>query len=244
MRHQLTEKLKTLRLSGLLDTLDLRLRQAQDETLGYMEFLELLVGDEVERREAKKLKLRLAKASFEEEKTLEGFDFSFNPNVPSRKVRDLAACQFLNRQENVIICGLPGVGKSHLAQAIGHQACRMGHSVLFVKAVALFRKLAAARANQTWDERIREYVRADLLIIDDFGLKPLTTAQADDLGEIVSERYLKGGMLLTSNRRVDEWLGLFPDPVFGNSILDRLAHNAHQLVIEGDSYRRTKKPEA
>lgn len=244
MRHQLTEKLKTLRLSGLLDTLDLRLRQAQDETLGYMEFLELLIGDETERREAKKLNARLSKAAFEEEKTLEGFDFSFNANIPSRKVRDLAACQFLHRRENVILCGLPGVGKSHLAQAIGHQACRIGHSVLFVKAVQLFRKLAAARADQTWEERVREYVRADLLILDDFGLKPLTTAQADDLGEIVAERHLKGGMLFTSNRRVEEWLGLFPDQVFGNSILDRLAHNAHQLVIEGDSYRRTRKPEA
>lgn len=243
MQHQLIDRLKTLRLGGITETLDLRIRQAQSDNLGYQEFLEIIVGDEIERREARKLKQRLTKASFEEEKTLEGFNFGFNPNIPVRKIKDLAACNFLHRQENIIICGLPGVGKTHLAQAIGHHACRMGHSVLFTKTAQLFRKLAAARADDTWEDRIREYARVDLLILDDFGLKALSTAQADDLGEIVSERYLKGGMLFTSNRRVEDWLSLFPDAVFANSVLDRMAHNAHQIVIEGESYRRNRRPE-
>lgn len=243
MQHHLIDKLKTLRLGGMTETLELRTRQAQGDNLGYMEFLELIVGDEIDRREARKLKQRITKATFEEEKTLEGFDFSINPSVPARRIKDLAACNFLHRRENVIICGLPGVGKTHLAQAIGHQACRMGHSVLFTKTAQLFRKLAAARADHTWEDKVREYVRVDLLILDDFGLKALTTAQADDLGEIVSERHLKGGMLFTSNRRVEDWVGLFPDAVFANSVLDRMAHNAHQLVIEGESYRRNRRPQ-
>lgn len=241
--HQLTTKLKVLRLGGMLETIDLRVRQAQDQNLGYEDFLEMIVSDEIERREARKLKNRIQKASFEEEKTLEGFDFGFNPQLPSRKIRDLTTCRFLDRRENIILCGLPGVGKTHIAQAIGHHACRLGRSVLFVKASQMFRKLAAARADQTWEERLREYARVDLLIVDDFGLKSLSQSQADDIAELVSERYLKGGMLFTSNRKVEEWLGLFPDTVFANSVLDRIAHNAHQIILEGESYRKTRKPE-
>lgn len=243
MQHHLAFKLKTLRLGGVLETLELRAKQASDENLGYLEFMELVVSDEIERREARKLKYRLTRAAFEEEKTLEGFDFGYNPLVPARKVKDLAACHWLDRRENVIICGQPGVGKTHLAQALGHQACRLGRTVLFAKANQLFRKLGAARADASWEERIREYARVDVLVIDDFGLKALTAHQADDMAEIVSERALKGGMLFTSNRRVEEWLGLFPDPVFANSLLDRVAHNAHQIVIEGESYRKTRRPE-
>lgn len=244
MDHHLTTKLKAVRLGGVVETLELRVRQATEQNLGYLEFLTLIVEDEIERREARKLDSRLAKAQFEEEKTLEGFDFGFNPQLSAKKVRDLGACHWVGRKENVILCGQPGVGKTHLAQALGHQACRMGHTVLFVKANQLFRKLAAARADSSWEERIRDYARVDLLIVDDFGLKMLTPAQADDVAELVGERALKGGMLITSNRRVEDWLSLFPDPVYANSVLDRMAHNAHQLVIEGDSYRKNRRPES
>lgn len=242
MQHQLIERLKILRLGGLAETLEYRVKQAQDGNLGYNEFLNLIVQDEIERREARKVKLRLSKACFEEEKTLEGFDFAKNPAVPVRKVRDLGACSFIERHENVIICGFVGVGKTHIAQGIGHQACRLGYKVLFTKASHMFRDLAAARADGSWDERIRDYGRVDLLIVDDFGLKNLNQPQADDFYELVSERHLKGGMLFTSNRMVDDWLALFPDPVFGNSALDRFTHNAHQLRIEGESYRKNKRP--
>ena len=243
MQHHLTTKLKSLNLGGLLETLELRTGQATDGNLGYLEYLEMLVSDEIERRQARKLQRRLAKADFEEEKTLEGFDFGFNPNVPVRKLKDLAACHWLDKRENVIICGLAGVGKTHLAQALGHHACRLGRTVLFSKANQLFRQLEAARADASWEDRIREYTKVDVLIIDDFGLKTLTAHQADDLAEIIGERALKGGMIFTSNRRVEEWLGLFPDPVFANAVLDRVAHNAHQIVIEGESYRKNRRPE-
>lgn len=243
MQHHLTAKLKALNLGGFLETLELRTRQATDENLGYMELLELLVSDEIERRQARKLTRRLARASFEEEKTLEGFDFNFNPLVPARKLKDLAAGHWIDKRENVIICGLAGVGKTHLAQALGRHACRLGRSVLFAKANQLFRRLEAARADTSWEDHIREFTKVDVLVIDDFGLKTLTSHQADDLAEIIGERALKGGMIFTSNRRVEEWLGLFPDPVFANAMLDRVAHNAHQIVIEGESYRKTRRPE-
>lgn len=244
MSQVLLTQLKTLNLGGVLESLEVRVAQANASQLSYEEFLALVVQDEIERREARKLQRRLRQATFEEQKTIEGFDFGFNPGVPGKKVRELAAGMWLVRHENVLVCGHPGVGKTHLAQALGHQACRQGKTARFTKASALFRDLAAARSDHTWEATIRAYTKPDVLIIDDFGLKGLSQAQADDIAEIVSERYLRGGMVFTSNRRVEEWQALFPDPVFANSVLDRLAHNAHQLIIEGESYRKKKRPEA
>lgn len=243
MSAGLLAQLKMLNLGGVIESLEVRVAQANSGQLSYEEFLGLVIQDEIERREARKLNRRLRQAAFEEEKTIEGFDFSFNPGIPGKKVRELAAGMWLARHENVLVCGHPGVGKTHLAQALGHQACRQGRTVRFTKASALFRELAMARSDHTWEPTVRAYTKPDVLVVDDFGLKALTQAQADDIAEIVSERYLRGGMIFTSNRRVDEWQALFPDPVFANSVLDRLAHNAHQLIIEGDSYRKKKRPD-
>jgi len=129
--HQLQNQLKTLRLGGVLETLDLRVKQAQNDSLGYIEFFQILLQDEVERREAKKLNLRLSKAAFEEEKTLETFDFSSAPKLNARLIRDLGNCAFIEKREHVLLYGSAGVGKTHLAQALGHQACRLGYDVLF-----------------------------------------------------------------------------------------------------------------
>lgn len=244
MSLALSSQLKTLNLSGILESLEVRVAQANAGQLSYGEFLELVVQDEIARREARKLERRVREARFEEEKTVEGFDFGFNPGIPGKKVRELATGLWLGRHENVLICGHPGVGKTHLAQALGHQACRQGRTVRFTKASALFRELAAARSDHTWEATVRRYTKPEVLIVDDFGLKALSQGQADDIAEIVSERYLRGGMVFTSNRRLEDWQGLFPDPVFANSVLDRLAHNAHQLIIEGESYRKKKRPES
>jgi DNA replication protein DnaC len=240
--HQLQGKLKTLRLGGFMETLDVRLQQAQSASMGYVDFLQLLVQDEIERRESKKLSLRLAKAAFEEEKTLEGFDFNFNPKINHKLIRDLATCTFVEKGEHVLLYGPAGTGKSHIAQSLGHQACRIGYDVLFTKAVKLFRFLLAGRADQTWDKRTRKYLHPDLLIIDDFGLAALTQTQAEDFYEIVSERHLCSSLIITSNRPPQDWIALFPDPVLANSALDRLSHHAHHLIMEGESYRKKLKP--
>lgn len=240
LQHHLKNKLKALRLSGVLDTLEVRVKLAEEQHLGFVEFLDLLLQDEVERREARRLAQRLRRASFEEEKTIEGFDFSFNPQLPARQIKELATCQFLAKKLNVFLCGPAGVGKTHISQALGHAACRMGYSVRFLKASQFYRLLNAARADHSWEKRLLQFVRPDLLILDDFGLKPLTAQQGDDLQELVDQRHLKGGFILTSNRRVAEWLDLFPDPVTAHSVLDRIAHNAHQVVIEGESYRKAR----
>jgi DNA replication protein DnaC len=244
LEHHLQMQLKALHLGGFLQTLDLRLKQAQSASLGYVEFLELLVQDEVERREAKKLNLRLSRASFEEEKTLEGFDFSFNPKLNAKLIRDLGNGAFIEKKEHVLLYGAAGVGKSHVAQALGHQSCRLGYEVLFTKAVKLFRFLLAGRADQSWEKRLKKYLAPDLLIIDDFGLSPLTPTQAEDFYEIVAERHLQSSIIITSNRPPQDWVPLFPDPVMANSALDRLVHHAHHLVMEGESYRKKLSPKS
>ncbi len=151
---ELVPLLKKLRLSGVLQSLELRLREAVDDNLSHDEFLFRLVKDEVERREAKQLELRVRKANFEHQKTLEDFDFHFNPQVPKAKVLDLATCAFVERRNNALLLGQTGVGKSHIAQALGHRACRLGHSVLYTSAQELFQQLQAGRADNTHQKRL------------------------------------------------------------------------------------------
>lgn len=234
---QIESKLKLLRLTGMLQTLPARLKQAEDGNSGYLDFLITLLEDEYERRQSCSLLKRLKKAGFEEEKTLEGFDFSFNPQIPAKKVKQLANCAYIDKRENIFMLGPVGVGKSHIAQALGHIACRMGYDVLYTKAAKMFRYLNGGRADNSWENRIKRHTCADLLIIDDFGLKPLTPTQSDDLYEVINERYMKKSIIFTSNRSIEDWQGLFPDPVIANSAMDRIAHNAHQIVMTGESYR-------
>ncbi len=238
---QIEVRLKALHLRGILETLPVRLKQAEDGSSGYMDFLMSLLEDEYERRQSGRLLTRLRNAGFEEEKTIEGFDFTFNAGVPSKRIKQLAGCTYIESRENVFLLGPVGVGKTHVAQALGHVACRMGYDVLFTKAVKMLGYINGGRADNSVETRFKRYTSVTLLIIDDFGLKPLTSTQADDFYEIISERYMKRSTIFTSNREIAEWQGLFSDPIIANSIMDRIAHNAHQIVMTGDSYRNRGK---
>jgi DNA replication protein DnaC len=240
--HQLEATLRTLKLGGMLQTLDQRLAQARAGELGHLEFLQVLCEDEINRRQAKALRERVRRARFEEPTTLEEFDFAFNPKLPVAQVRDLATCQFIELGESVILYGPVGVGKTHLAQALGHIACRRGYAVTFAKTGRLLAELAGGHADRTWDQRIRKLVRVDLLILDDFGLREFTVQGGDDFFELVSERHKTGSMILTSNRAPSDWYGLFPNPVVAEGVLDRLVNCAHHVLMEGKSYRPNKRP--
>jgi DNA replication protein DnaC len=238
VRQHLAPKLKLLRLSGILDTFDVRLSQALAEKWTYADFLERLLEDEVERRQQKQLSLRVRRADLASDKTLETFDFAFNPSVNRQQRYDLATGNYIREHRNVLVCGPTGVGKSHLAQALAHEGCRRGFDVVFTNAHKMLRHLSAARADNSYEKRLALYVRPDLLVIDDFGLKPLTPASSEDLYDIIDERYERqGAILLTSNRAPSEWATWFGNPLLASAGLDRLAHNAHVIVITGPSYR-------
>ena len=248
---ELVPVLKRLRLSGVLETLRLRCTQAVDEQLALEEFLFRLLHDEVERRGSKQLALRLRRAQFETDRSLEDFDFTFNAKIPRAKIIELSTTAFVERRENVLLLGPSGVGKSHVGQALGQRACRAGKSALYVTASRMFAELRAARADRSYDRKVERLCTPDLLVLDDLGLRPLRDQEPEDLYEIIRQRYEHGSMLISSNRDVEEWYSLFGEPLLASAAMDRLLHHCHVVRMEGDSYRnpppatsRRKKNEA
>jgi DNA replication protein DnaC len=196
LRHQLTPHLTKLRLSGILQTLEARNRQAVDGQWSYIEFLARLLEDEVERRAQKQLMLRLRRAAVNSTKTLESFDFSFNPGINRQQVLQLASCDFIRQSRNVLICGPTGTGKTHLAQALIHEAARQGFDALFTTTHKMLQHINGGRADGTWERRLQTYLRPALLVLDDFGLKSLQSPAPSDLYDVIDGRYEKGSILL------------------------------------------------
>ena len=237
----LRDALRTLRLSGMLDTLEARLAQARAGELGHLDFLQVLCHDEIGRRDQSAMSRRLRRAHFDAQTTLEDFDFHASAKLPTAQIRDLAALRWLHAGESVILYGPVGVGKTHIAQALGHMAIRHGADVRFAKTSRVLADLAGGHADGTWAKRLRELARPPVLILDDFGMRELTARQADDLYELINERAGRS-LVLTSNRSPVDWYPLFPNPVVAESLLDRLINTSHQVFMNGPSYRPNKRP--
>ena len=203
----------------------------------------MLCHDEIARRDSQAVTRRIRKATFESQATLEGFDFAASPKLPAAQIRDLAALRWLSAGESVIVYGPVGVGKSHIAQGLGHLAIRQGADVRFAKTSRVLATLAGGHADRSWDKRLAELSRPAVLILDDFGMREYTATQADDLYELVSARAASGrSLVLTSNRSPVDWYPLFPNPVVAESLLDRLINTSHQVFMNGPSYRPNKRP--
>lgn len=235
--HQLIPLLKSLRLSGIMETLEVRNKEAIERKISYIEFLTLLVQDETERRNQARLASRLRRASFDPTKTLETFDFSFNPTINKKEIYDLATCHFIEKKEHVWFLGQSGVGKSHLAHALSNEACRREIDVILTTADKMLSDINGGRADGTISRRVRKYTQPPLLVLDEFALKPFNGSGAEDFYDVISERCEKGSTIITSNRSEEEWPQVFGDALLASATLDRLSFRVHRIEITGPSYR-------
>jgi DNA replication protein DnaC len=237
MSESLRKTLKQLRLSGLLESLEIRLQEAAGNGLSHGEFLELILQDELAVRSNRQLEKRFKAAEFRERKSLQDFDWSFNPSIPRKQVYDLASCRFLREGRDVLWLGPPGVGKSFMVQAIGYQAIKAGYTVYYRSIFDLVRDFLHDEVLGQEDKVLTKYLKPELLIIDDMGMKQLPRRSAECLFEVVMRRYETRSTMMTSNRPLEDWGKLLGDVPSATAILDRFLHHAELVRMTGRSYR-------
>ncbi len=230
-------RLKSFKLSGIHNNLEDRLSYAKEQSLGYGEFLELLLDDEYNNRRDNSYKKRYAKSKLPAYKTLEDFDFMFQPSIDKKIINDCATCHFVREKKNVIFIGKPGTGKSHLSISLGLQALKKGYKVLFTSVSEMLNALHASKADNSYYQKIQHYLTPDLLILDELGFKKLPEYHVNDFFEIISKRYEQGSIIITTNKEFEQWGDIFADPVLAAAILDRIVHYSTTIKINGPSYR-------
>lgn len=238
------ESLKKLYMGHVAERLDAALADAARHEPTYLDFLDKLLNDELASKQRKRVAMGIQIAHFPTVKTLEDFDFKFQPSVDQRLVRELATGRYIANAENVLIFGAPGVGKTHLAIALGRAAVEAGHSALFVSATSLLATLSRAEVEGQLAEKLTFYAKPKLLVCDELGYLPFEKRSAHLFFQLVARRYERGSMLITTNQVVTQWGHVFGDDVLAAAILDRLLHHSHTLMIQGESYRLKQKRKA
>lgn len=237
MNESLLNKLRKLRLSGLMETLEVRLHEARSNSLTHAEFLELILQDESLVRDQRRIARRVKGASFRDLKSLEDFNWRFNPTIKKNQIYDLATGRFIKERRDVLFCSPPGTGKSHLVQGIGYQLIKLGYLVLYRSIFDVVRDFLHDEAMDGHDRVMTRYLKPDLLIIDDFGMKQLPKRSGEFLFEIVMRRHEKRSTVMTTNRPLEDWGKLLGDVATATAILDRFLHHAEIITITGKSYR-------
>lgn len=235
--EEIKHRLRQLKLSGAVQALEGRNEYALKNKVSYLEFLELVLEDEWVRRQSNAYHRRLIQSKLNEQKRLETYDFTAQPELDKAMIMELSSCRFINQKQNVIFMGNPGVGKTHLANALGLDALKNGHSVQFIHANALIDQMHRSKADGSYHKLLNKLSKIGLLILDEVGFKKFPQNGIDDFFEVIRQRYEMGSIILTTNRKFEDWEQLFGDKVMASAIIDRLVHHAFIVKITGDSYR-------